>query len=125
MSKLSETINRYISAYNDLNVAEMLNCLTDDVEFQNISDGEVNTHTNSKIEFETLANMGVSAFKSRKQTVTQFMTVSNITLVEISYEAVVAADLPNGWKAGQELSFTGASAFELRDNKIMKIIDQS
>ena len=125
MSELSETISSYIFAYNNLNVAGMLNCLTDDVEFQNISDGEVNTHTHSKVEFENLATMGVSAFRSRKQTVTNFMTVSNITLVEISYEAVVADDLPNGWKAGQELSFKGASAFELRGNKIMKIIDQS
>jgi len=125
MSELSEVISKYIHAYNSLDVAGMLNCLTDDVEFQNISNGEVNTHTNSKKEFESLANMGVSAFKSRKQTVTQFMSVSNLTLVEISYEAVVSTDLPNGWKSGQELSFTGASAFELRDDKIMKIIDQS
>ena len=125
MSELPEIISQYISAYNNLNVAAMLDCLTNDIEFRNISNGEVNTHTNSKKEFETLANMGVVAFKSRKQTVTQFISVSNITLVEISYEAVVAADLPNGWKAGQELSFNGASAFELRDNKIMKITDQS
>ncbi len=125
MSELPEVISKYIIAYNSLDVARMLDCLTEDVEFRNISNGEVNTHTNSKKEFEALANMGVSAFKSRKQTVTQFMCVSNISLVEICYEAVVAADLPNGWKSGQELSFIGASAFELRDNKIMKIIDQS
>lgn len=69
--------------------------------------------------------MSVSAFESRKQTVTRFMTVGEITMVEVDYEAIVATDLPNGWKAGQELSFSGASAFELRGDKIMRIIDQS
>jgi len=53
------------------------------------------------------------------------MSVGNITLVAISYEAVVASDMPNGWKAGQELLFVGASAFEFQGNKIIKIIDQS
>ena len=38
--------------------------------------------------------MGVSAFKSRTQTVTRSMTVSDITLIDIDYEAVVATDLP-------------------------------
>jgi len=38
---------------------------------------------------------------------------------------VVAIDLPNGWKAGQSLSFTGASAFRIRDGKIASIVDES
>ena len=125
MSELPKIITKYISAYNALDVGGMLECLADDVEFQNISNRHINTHTHSKEEFEALANMGVTAFKSRKQSVIRFMTVSNITLVEISYEAIVASNLPNGWTAGQHLSFTGASAFELRDDKIAKIIDES
>ena len=125
MSKLPDVIRNYISAYNNFDIADMLACLSDDIEFKNITNGEVNTHTHSKAEFETLANLGVSAFKSRTQTVTRSMTVSDITLIEIDYEAVVATDLPNGWKAGQELSFSGASAFELRGDKIIRIIDQS
>jgi len=59
MPDIPETINRYILAYNTLNVEGMLKCLSDDVEFQNISNGEINTHTNSKKEFEDLAKMGV------------------------------------------------------------------
>ena len=124
MSKLPDVIRNYISAYNSFDIAGMLACLSDDIEFKNIANGEVSAHTKSKAEFEVLANMGVSAFKSRTQTVTCSMTVSDITLIDIDYEAVVATDLPNGWKAGQELSFLGASAFELRGDKIMRIIDQ-
>jgi hypothetical protein len=122
---LPDIISNYISAYNQLDVSAMLACLTDDVEFQNISDGTIDTHTSSKDEFKKLANMGVAAFESREQTVLHTISVSHITLVEINYQAVVKMDLPNGWKAGQELQFSGASAFEITDGKISKIIDQS
>ena len=125
MSNLPDIIRDYIEAYNSFDIAGMLACLSNDIEFKNISYGEVNAHINSKAEFEMLANMSVSAFESRKQTITRFMTVGEITMVEVDYEAIVATDLPNGWKAGQELSFSGASAFELRGDKIMRIIDQS
>ena len=39
------------------------------------------------------------------------------TMVEIDYTATVAADLPNGWKAGQQLAFTGASYFKIPHRK--------
>jgi len=123
--KLPDIIQRYITAYNDLNVAGMLSCLSDDVEFQNISNGEINTHTTTKEAFKNLADMGVTAFKSRKQMVVYSISVGTTTLVQIDYQAVVAADLPNGWKKGQELQFSGASAFEITDEKISRIIDQS
>ena len=125
MTKLPEVISRYITAYNNLDVKEMLDCLTDDVEFQNISSGKMDTHTTSKEDFENLAKMGVTAFSSRKQSILNSISVSNITLVPVDYQAVVAAELPNGWKAGQELKFAGASAFEITDGKISKVIDQS
>ena len=44
---------------------------------------------------------------------------------EIDFSALVAADLPNGWKSGQSLQFQGASAFHLEKDKIISIIDQS
>ena len=69
MTKLPEVISRYITAYNNLDVKEMLDCLTDDVEFQNISSGKMDTHTTSKEDFENLANMGVTAFSSRNQSI--------------------------------------------------------
>ncbi len=125
MPEISETICRFISAYNALNVEEMMHYVTDDVEFQYILNGEITAHTHSKKAFEDLAIQGASVFKRRNQTVIKFISVSNMTLMEISYEAIVAADLPNGWKAGQEISYSGSSAYILRNNKIMKIIDQT
>lgn len=125
MGELPNIIARYISAYNDMDVSGMLDCLAEGVEFKNISGGQVDTHITSKKEFESLASMGISAFESRHQSVVQSISVSNLTLVKIDYKATVANDLPNGWKAGQALNFSGASAFEITGDKISKIIDES
>lgn len=46
-------------------------------------------------------------------------------MVEIDYTAVVATDLPNGWTAGQKLAFSGASAFQVKNGKIVSIVDES
>ena len=125
MSKLPEPIETYIEAYNRMDVDDMLACLADDVVFRNLAGGAVTAEVTSKRGFEALARQGVAAFRSRRQVVTASITVADTTLAEIDYEAVVAADLPNGWKAGEQLSFAGASLFELKHGKIARIVDQS
>ncbi|TYR32350.1 nuclear transport factor 2 family protein [Mesorhizobium microcysteis] len=123
--KVPDVIAAYIEAYNAIDVDAMLACLADDVHFQNISAGNVDTETRGKAEFEKLARMGAGAFSARRQSVTQTITVAERTMIRIDYQATVAADLPNGWKAGQSLAFSGASYFEVRDGLIVRIIDES
>ena len=123
MIDLPEVIKTYVQAYNTFDVLTMLACLSDNVVFQNLANGEVTAQANSKEEFAVMAKMSVSAFEKREQTPTHAISVGNTTHVEIDYTATVAVDLPNGWKAGQELSFQGRSSFELKDNKIIKLID--
>ena len=94
--ELPKIICAYISAYNQFDVAGMLACLTDDIEFQNISNGIIDTHTTSKEDFKNLADMGAAAFDSRQQTILHSISVGSTTLAEIDYQAVVKADLPNG-----------------------------
>lgn len=125
MADLPKPIESYIAAYNAIDVDAMLVCLADDVHFQNVAEGAVNAETRGKSEFATLARAGAAAFAARRQTVTHAITVAGRTIVEIDYTATVAADLPNGWKAGQELAFRGASYFELSDGLISRIIDES
>jgi hypothetical protein len=125
MADLPKPIESYIAAYNAIDVDAMLACLTDDVHFRNIAEGTVNAETRGKSEFATLARAGAGAFAARCQTVTHSITVAERWMVEIDYAATVAVDLPNGWKAGQELAFRGASYFELSGGLISRIIDES
>jgi ketosteroid isomerase-like protein len=125
MRPLPEPIAAYIDAYNRKDVDGMLMRLADDVVFQNIAGGEVTAEAAGKQRFAELARFGAAAFETRRQTVVNAITVADLTLAEIDYSAVVAIDLPNGWKAGQQLAFSGASAFRLEGGKIVSIVDEA
>ncbi len=55
MNDLPGAIQSYIDAYTRKDVAAMLECLSEDVTFCNISDGEVTTETCGKQAFAQLA----------------------------------------------------------------------
>ncbi len=124
MNDLPGAIQSYIDAYNRKDVAAMLECLSEDVTFCNISDGEVTTETCGKQAFAELADIGVQVFESRRQKIVNAISVAQTSLIEIEYSAVVATDLPNGWKSGEHLRFRGGSAFCMSAGKIVSIIDQ-
>ncbi len=125
MGRLPDPIETYIDAYNRKDVEGMLMCLAGNVFFQNISGGEVTAEALDKQSFAQMARFGASAFETRQQKVVNAITVAGTTLAEIDYTAVVATDLPNGWKAGQKLAFSGASAFRVEGGKIISIVDES
>ncbi|WP_164870877.1 nuclear transport factor 2 family protein [Mesobaculum littorinae] len=125
MTSLPDVIETYIDAYNRKDVDGMMACLSDKVVFQNIADGQITAEAAGRETFREMAEFGASAFERRRQTVTNTVTVVDTTLIEVDYSAVVAKDLPNGWKAGQELVFSGASAFRIEDGMIASIIDES
>lgn len=122
---LPDVIAAYLRAYNAKDVPAMLDCLADDVVFLNVSGGAIDARADGKQAFGEMAAFGATAFATRRQVVTRAMTVWDTTLVAIDYDAVVARDLPNGWTAGQALSFEGASAYRVRDGKIVELVDQS
>ncbi|MEO0912815.1 MAG: nuclear transport factor 2 family protein [Pseudomonadota bacterium] len=118
-------IDAYIRAYNAKDVDGMMRCLAEDVRFENHSSGEVTAEADGRAAFEEMARFGAAAFETREQVVTHAITVADTTLAEISYRAVVAEDLPNGWTKGQALAFEGASLFVVREGKIVRLVDQS
>jgi len=125
MSDLPDVIAAYIAAYNAKDVDGMLACLAEDVSFRNISGGDLTAEATDKKSFRELATFGATVFSQRHQSVTNAITVDDTTLAEIDFSATTATDLPNGWKAGQTLEFSGSSLFQVEDGKIFRIVDQS
>lgn len=125
MAHLPEVVQRYIVAYNQKDVDGMMDCLSDQVTFQNIADGEVTATATGRREFQELASLGTQLFESRTQEVVHAISVADTTLVEIRFVAKVAKNPPNGWTAGQELQFSGTSAFRVEGEKIISIVDES
>ncbi len=118
-------IDRYIAAYNVFDIDGMIDTIHSDIEFKNVSGGQVNAATSGADEFRELAARSKSLFSSRCQTVKKFESSGDRAVVEVAYEAVLAADLPNGMKAGATIGLDGRSEFVFRDGKIYRLTDYS
>jgi hypothetical protein len=96
-----------------------------DLIFKNVSGGEVNATAVGIDEFRELADRSKAMFSSRQQTVTSFASSGDSATVEIQYEGILAVDLPNGMKVGDEIHLNGRSEFEFKDGKLYRIADYS
>jgi hypothetical protein len=99
--------------------------LAPDIQFENISGGEINAKTSDKGEFEALGRQSARLFASRKQTVKTIKIEGDSAFAEIEFEGILAQDLPNGLKAGEKLALQGTTEFVFTNGVISSIIDRS
>ena len=118
-------IEAYIKAYNSFDIEGMAKDLADDVVFENVSNGNVNLRTEGLATFTEQAKAATQYFKERKQTIESWTLQDSIVEIGISYQAILAIDLPNGLKVGDTLELTGTSIFKFSDGKIKQITDKS
>jgi hypothetical protein len=118
-------IEQYISAYNTFDLDGMMSLLHPEIEFENISQGEVNAKASGASEFRAMAEQSKALFKSRKQTISRCDISQNEASVAIIYEGILAQDLPNGIKSGSTINLNGRSQFSFKDGKIWRIVDIS
>ena len=121
-----DLIDRYLHAHNTFDIAGMLATLHPEVEFKNVSGGEVNATASRMSEFAEMAQQSKALFTSRQQTMTAFETADDERAsTNVAYEGVLAADLPNGMKAGEVLKLNGRTEFEFKEGSISRIADYS
>ena len=125
MDSVPTIVARYIDAYNRMNVQAMLDYLSGEVRFINRSNGDTTNETHGIQAFRALAEQGVQLFAEREQTILDCIAIDDRAAVRIGYRAKVKTDLPNGWKAGQEIEMTGTSFFMISEGKISEVIDAS
>ncbi len=118
-------IERYLHAYSTFDIEGMLAVMHPDIEFKNISGGEVNAAAYGKEELRRLAGKSEDLFASRRQTVMHFEENEDQASADIAFTGVLAADLPNGMKKGEIFKLNGRSEFRFRDGKICSITDIS
>lgn len=123
--KKLDIIQQYIKAYNSFDIDGMLAALHSDIEFKNISGGEVDAKASGIEEFRKLAEQSKKVFSSRNQKITGINLDDDKIVVEIAFEGMLASDLPNGMKTGAALRLNGHSEFSFLDGKIIRINDIS
>jgi hypothetical protein len=118
-------IRSYLDAYNQLDIAGMMEVLEDTVFFENYSGAQKTHEISGKPDFETQAKTALSFFSQRKQIPISMDHRENETEVQIEYWAILAVDFPKGLKKGQELRLNGKSIFHFGSEKIKGIQDYS
>ncbi len=118
-------IEYYIDAYNSFDIKRMIAAFHPDIEFKNVSGGEVSAIASGIEQFRVLAEQSEKMFSSRQQTIKTFAAAGDRASTEIDYAGVLAVDLPNGMKAGETLQLTGHSDFIFQDQKIYRLTDYS
>lgn len=125
MEQREQIIRHYIAAYNSFDVEGMLKDLDENIQFENISEGEVNLSITGISAFKEQAERVKAFFTSRKQTITAFKHEANQTEIDIDYHAVLAIDFSDTLKKGDALNLKGKSVFNFLGSKISAITDIS
>lgn len=120
-----QLVEKYIAAYNAFDIEAMTENLAETIEFKNIANGEVNMHIKGLEAFVQQAEQAMQLFEARQQKIRQIKFNSDSVEIHVDYEAVLAMDLPNGMKKGEQLMLKGASIFSFNNGKIISITDIS
>ena len=126
MKELQKNIvEKYIKSYNNFDIKGMIENFSENIVFENISNGKVNLQTEGIREFTKQAESAKQYFKKRKQTIETWNFSETKVTIEIDYKSILAVDLPNGLKKGDTLELKGKSEFEFENGKIKSITDKS
>ncbi|MEP7185438.1 MAG: nuclear transport factor 2 family protein [Rhodanobacter sp.] len=120
-----QLIEQYIAAYNRRDVDGMMALLTPDVQFKNISAGQINASARGMVEFRELAQHGEVFFSDRAQSLLALKLSSSSAVATIDYRSVLAVDMPEGPKAGSVIKLSGESEFWFENGRISHLIDRS
>lgn len=118
-------IEQFLDAYNRFEIDGMVELVDPEIEFRNVSGGDLDTAAIGKDEFRELAEQSAFLFSSRRQAPSNFQVEDDVVTVDIDFTGTLATDIPDGPKAGEELHVTGRSEFEFRDDKIYRLTDYS
>ncbi|MAI89288.1 nuclear transport factor 2 family protein [Ponticaulis sp.] len=125
MESIEELIERYVDCYNRVDVDGMLECVTDDVRFENISNAGQSMQLEGKDALAQVAAASSQAFTFRRQRLMNVVSSGENAAAEVEFQGIAALDLPNGTMQGQSVELKGASFFEARDGLLSRIVDYS
>lgn len=118
-------VDRYLDAYNRMDVAAMLATMQDEVVFENYTGGALAVRTVGIAELRHLAESSRHLFTMRRQTITAWREADGCGYASIHFEGSFAVDLPNGVRAGQSIALDGRSEFRQHDGRLIYIADHS
>jgi ketosteroid isomerase-like protein len=124
-TRQKELIERYLAAYNSFDIEGMVATLDPAVRFENHAGGQLTAETDGIEAFRQLAEQSKALFSEREQRITNLARQGDTLVADIAWRGRLAADLPDGPKAGTHLETSGRSEFGFGADGITKIVDRS
>jgi ketosteroid isomerase-like protein len=121
--RMKRIIDEYINAYNKFDVDGMIRNVDEDIEFKNITNGEVNAQLNGKNIFKKQLEQSNALFKKREMNITEQVINGDTVENKIDFKGVFAIDVPNGPKSGELLKLKSKSVFKFKKGRIISIED--
>ena len=122
--KLPQIIASYLAAYNRKDVEALVDCVSADVVFENVSNAGQPMKIEGREAFAELASQAAAMFASRQQTVRTAVVDGDNVAIEVDWIGTPAVDLGT-MKAGTEVAMRGASFITLSNGKLSRIVDLS
>ena len=122
---MRQLIDRYIDAYNRIDVDAMLLTLHPAIVFENYAGGQRTLRTEGLLDFDRLARSTQPLFSARRQVITAYREQGGTAWAEIQFDGTFAIDLPNGIRAGQQIAMPGRSEYRVHDGLLVYIADHS
>ena len=125
MSDVATLVRHYVERYNANDVDGMLDCCSDDVVFESITNPGGSLRLNGKDEMREVIEATTRAFRERRHEVVAILVDGDRAAAETVFSGVAAAELGQQVRPGEHISIRGATMFELRNNKLTRICDYS
>jgi hypothetical protein len=125
MKKREQVVRGYIEAYNNFDIDKMVENFDASIKFENVSKGVIDMTIVGLAEFRKQAEQAKKLFSKRRQTIKSFHHYDDQAEIEIGYNAILAIDLPNGLKKGEEINLVGKSIFKFSNDRIVELTDMS
>ena len=122
---IEDVIAKYIACYNNRDLDGMIDCVTQDVVFENISNTGQSMRLEGKEAMRKVAELSGNAFSYRRQRLVNIIATGTKAAAEVEFEGKAAVDLPTGVAAGETVKIRGASFFEMRGGLLSRVADYS
>ncbi|HEV7693754.1 MAG TPA: nuclear transport factor 2 family protein [Hyphomonadaceae bacterium] len=125
MSDLATLVRQYVERYNSNDVDGMLDCCSDDVVFETITNPGGSIRLNGKDEMREVIEATTRAFRERRHELVGILVDGQRAAAETVFSGVAAAELGQSVRQGEHVSIRGATIFEARGDKLARICDYS
>lgn len=122
-SSNQQIVEDYIRRYNLKDIQGMLALFAEEMTFESVSSASGIINVQGKEKFRLLSTKTAEIFKVRRQTPKTMVLDSTSAAIESTYWCVLAMDLPDGKKAGEEIQFRGAAFFTFADGLITRMTE--